>query len=58
MHAVRAQVPNSVAQAWRPLCEQAMNPGSDIGEEDDAHLQLGTVRIEQPDGGEVRAGLN
>lgn len=23
-----------------------MNPGSDIGEEDDSHLNLGTVKIE------------
>lgn len=46
-----AQVPNSVAQAWRPLCEQAMNP--DNLEDDDSHVQLGTLRVAQKEIGEV-----
>uniref|UniRef100_A0A7S0X1A5 Transcription initiation factor IIF subunit beta n=1 Tax=Chlamydomonas leiostraca TaxID=1034604 RepID=A0A7S0X1A5_9CHLO len=52
------KVPASVAAAWRPLCEAAMNPpqgGGDIDEDDDAAHALGTVRIETPDGGEGKA---
>ncbi len=39
------KVPNAVAQAWRPLCEAAMNPSN--LEEDAPQIQLGTVRVEQ-----------
>ncbi len=47
------QVPTSVAQVWRPLCEKSMH--STVDEDDDKATELGVIKITNEVGTDLNA---